>query len=212
MKIGVVFAGGGGKGSYQIGAWKAFHEFGLDKKIIAVAGTSVGAINAALFMQGDFQRAENAWLRISQGKILSLSAKKIINALVSLGIPLPIKSVLLINQLCHHGFFSRSGLLELINESLTLSAVSVSPIKGYAACLQTPPNMKITYFTFNNASPDRIISILLASSAIPAIFRPIEIDDHRYIDGGLPVVGDNIPIQPLYDHGCDFIFVIHLGV
>ena len=211
MKIGLVFAGGGGKGSYQIGVWKAFREFGLDEKVVAVAGTSVGAINAALFMQGDFQKAEDAWLRISPGKILSLSAKKIFNAFLSWGIKLPGKSILFINQLCDHGFFSRSGLLELINESLILSSVSDSPIKGYGACLQTPPNMKINYFTFNNASPNRIISILLASSAIPAIFRPIEIDGHRYIDGGLPIVGDNIPIQPLYDHGCDYIFVVHLS-
>jgi NTE family protein len=49
MKIGVVFEGGGGKGSYQIGAWKAIRDMGIEPYITCVSGTSVGALNAALF-------------------------------------------------------------------------------------------------------------------------------------------------------------------
>lgn len=30
MNIGVVFEGGGGKGAYQIGAWKAIRELGME--------------------------------------------------------------------------------------------------------------------------------------------------------------------------------------
>ena len=37
-KIGLVFAGGGGKGAYHIGVWKALREYGIDKNITAVAG------------------------------------------------------------------------------------------------------------------------------------------------------------------------------
>jgi NTE family protein len=48
-KIGLVFSGGGGKGAYEIGVWKAFKEYGIDKYVCAVSGTSVGALNAALF-------------------------------------------------------------------------------------------------------------------------------------------------------------------
>lgn len=60
--IGLVLAGGGGKGAYQIGVWKYLHECGLDRYVCAVSGTSVGSLNAALFASGDFQRAENLWL------------------------------------------------------------------------------------------------------------------------------------------------------
>ena len=49
--------GGGGKGSYQIGVWRAIRELGLEKWITAVSGTSVGALNAALFAKGDFEKA-----------------------------------------------------------------------------------------------------------------------------------------------------------
>ena len=42
---GIVFDGGGARGAYQIGAWKAMQEDGV--KISAVAGTSVGAVHGA---------------------------------------------------------------------------------------------------------------------------------------------------------------------
>lgn len=45
-EYGLVLDGGGARGAYQIGAWKALREAGV--KIEAVAGTSVGALNGAL--------------------------------------------------------------------------------------------------------------------------------------------------------------------
>ena len=45
-EYGIVLDGGGARGAYQIGAWKALKEAGV--KINAVAGTSVGALNGAL--------------------------------------------------------------------------------------------------------------------------------------------------------------------
>ena len=42
----LVFAGGGARGAYEIGAWKAIKEKNI--KIDAVGGTSVGALNAAV--------------------------------------------------------------------------------------------------------------------------------------------------------------------
>ena len=45
--IGLVFAAGGGKGSYEIGVWKYLHEIGLDQYVRAVSGTSVEALNAS---------------------------------------------------------------------------------------------------------------------------------------------------------------------
>ena len=44
---GLVLAGGGTKGAYEVGAWKALRELGVD--ITAIVGTSIGAINGALF-------------------------------------------------------------------------------------------------------------------------------------------------------------------
>ena len=52
----LVLDGGGARGAYQIGAWKALVEAGV--KINAVAGTSVGALNGALICMGNVELAE----------------------------------------------------------------------------------------------------------------------------------------------------------
>lgn len=50
----LVLDGGGARGAYQIGAWKALRESGV--KIYAVAGTSVGALNGALICMGIWRK------------------------------------------------------------------------------------------------------------------------------------------------------------
>lgn len=65
MDIGLVLEGGGGKGAYQIGVWQALRELGIEDHIRVIAGTSVGALNAALFLQGDLRRAKDLWFQIS---------------------------------------------------------------------------------------------------------------------------------------------------
>ena len=61
-EYGLVFDGGGARGAYQIGAWKALVEAGV--KINAVAGTSVGALNGALVCMGDVEKAEDIWSKM----------------------------------------------------------------------------------------------------------------------------------------------------
>ena len=51
----IVFAGGGSRGSWQLGVWKAFEKHGIPRPR-AIAGTSVGALNAAMFSQGAMKR------------------------------------------------------------------------------------------------------------------------------------------------------------
>ena len=44
----IALEGGGAKGGYEIGVWKALKEAGV--RIAAVSGTSVGALNGALMV------------------------------------------------------------------------------------------------------------------------------------------------------------------
>ncbi|MBO4404859.1 MAG: patatin-like phospholipase family protein [Treponema sp.] len=59
--IGLVFSGGGAKGAYQIGVWRALDEFHLSERVGVVSGTSVGSLNAALFACGDWENARKLW-------------------------------------------------------------------------------------------------------------------------------------------------------
>lgn len=62
MKQAIALAGGGTKGAYQVGAWKAMRELGIPFDI--VTGTSIGSVTAALMVQGDFDRAWELWTHI----------------------------------------------------------------------------------------------------------------------------------------------------
>ena len=59
-RIGLVLSGGGFKGAYQIGVWKALKELGVER-FSAIAGTSVGALNAVLIANDDLESAEEVW-------------------------------------------------------------------------------------------------------------------------------------------------------
>ena len=50
----LVLGGGGAHGAYQIGVWQALKEHDINFEIIT--GTSVGALNGALILQGDMKK------------------------------------------------------------------------------------------------------------------------------------------------------------
>jgi len=69
---GLAFEGGGAKGAYQIGVVKALLEKGY--KFDGFVGTSMGAVNAAVIAQGDFDKAIELWMNISIVKIFERDA------------------------------------------------------------------------------------------------------------------------------------------
>ena len=212
-RLGLVLAGGGGKGSYHIGVWKAFKELGFDKYIYAISGTSVGALNACLIYQNDYEKAEKIWLHEVQDKILSFDAENIVKNIAKILIPLgiPITRIMALAVIvASRGIFSRDGLLSLIDKYLDFDYLLNTNDPLYAACLAVP-DFNVHYFSINKSERDRIKKILLATSAIPFVFDKEVIDGTTYMDGGIPIVGDNIPIRPLYDLGCNIVVVVHLS-
>ena len=78
----LVLGGGGAHGAYQIGVWQALKEHDINFEIIT--GTSVGALNGALILQGDMKKAVNLWKSCRQDKCLRyqkwLQLKTFVNA------------------------------------------------------------------------------------------------------------------------------------
>lgn len=73
----LVLSGGGAKGAYQVGVWKAMTELGVAKDVRVISGTSVGGINAALFASvGDCQKIESVWLD-SMGDVMVVNKSKV---------------------------------------------------------------------------------------------------------------------------------------
>lgn len=63
---------------------------------------------------------------------------------------------------------------------------------------------KPTYFSKKDMHKDDYRHVM-ASCAIPAVCRPVEINGRFYYDGG---VSDSIPVQKAMDDGCDKLVVI----
>lgn len=211
-KLGIVLDGGGGRGAYQIGVWKYLKESKLYNSISAISGTSVGGLNSCLFALDEYNLAETIWRQKIQDKILSIDIdiKEICGKIaLQFGIQnfVPGASIIsFFTMLSTRGYFSRKGLIEIIDEYIDLNELSKMEFPIYATCVELPL-FETRYFKLNGYDIETIKKILLATSAIPIIFPKEEIEGKYYYDGGIK---DNSPITPLYEEGCTDIIVIHL--
>jgi NTE family protein len=182
MNKALAFCGGGGKGSFQIGVWKALKEKNIDFQ--AVAGTSVGALNAVLFALGDYEKAEKIWNGVNHKKMLSL------------------------NHDGTEGYFSRNGLREIFSE-IDLSQLDNSKTVDVFAATYNISEKRSEHFKLNGMRNEDKIAVLLASSAMPFAYESVEINGCRHRDGGY-IRSENIPIEPLFANGYKNIWIVSL--
>jgi len=181
--IGLVFSGGGARGAYQIGVWKALSEMGLDKRIGAVYGTSVGAINGAAFVQGDFQRALDIWSHIEPSSVFAdvdtaqlhsprkLWAARIKGAIKNRGMDV-------------------SPLKEMLRASVEEEKVRSSEL-AFGLVVYNMTERRADYLTKEEIPQGELVEYVIASATFP-VFQPHRIGDQLYLDGG---VRDNRPVQ-----------------
>ena len=200
----LILAGGGGKGAYEIGVWKAMRELGIDKKIRAVSGASVGVLNGALFVQGDYDRASRIWLTINAEKILDAGKFNFVEDLKAMAERWPDAEA---GSLLKEGIFSRDGLVQIIREELDVKRVAENGIPCYLACYNVTSNL-MDYINVTGMGQNDMETILLATSALPGIFGPVKFGKSLYLDGGLK---DNVPVRPLYNAGYRDFLVVHLS-
>jgi len=211
-KLGLVFAGGGGKGAYEVGVWKAFKEFGIDKNISAVSGTSVGGLNGALFTKGDFEQGLEVWQKMSPEKILQINPEQVISAL---GKIIPQTRILTVigeklGFLKSEGIFTQKGLESIIRGSLKDGELKDKiPLYICATDVSDSLSLKPIYKKLNDLDYETIVQYLLATSAIPVAFPKTEVEGLTLLDGFL---ADNTPMKPIIENeGCDKVIVVMLG-
>ena len=184
MKLGLVLAGGGGKGGYEIGVWKYLREIGLDKNISVISGTSVGGLNAVLMANGDYQTAENIWTNEIDNTILDTKSSK--------------------NK--DGALFSRDGLLNIIDRHINLNFLKNTETKVYVTSFNTD-SLRAESHCLNYYEPDKIKTLLCATSAIPVAFQQEKINGKTYMDGGIT---DNVPLSPLIKEKCTHAIIVYL--
>jgi predicted acylesterase/phospholipase RssA len=67
MRIGLVLGGGGAKGAYQIGVWRALGEYGVSH-FSAITATSVGGLNGLLMITTTRDDAKAIWMSLANFK------------------------------------------------------------------------------------------------------------------------------------------------
>ena len=216
-KIGLVLGGGGAKGAYQAGAWKAICEYGLDEYVESCSGSSIGALNCALIQLKTWEEVSEIWLNWDLNRFFltgGADLNDISNAIID------IKNG---REIQFDGLFSRDGLIELLNvigiEKLENSSVdffttvsNISALPEDRRVIDTVLDWYngknagfVQYINLKNTDREFITDMLLATSAIPIVYPPVEIGGQFYVDGG---INDNLPVAPVFRMGYKEIIAI----
>jgi NTE family protein len=191
--VAFVLSGGGNLGAVQVGMLRALAERGIHADL--VLGSSVGALNGAAYaadptLEG-IERLERTWLGL-RGKDDVMPS--------SSWLPLTAQFVRRKGGATHRN----DGLRDLIDMAL-------GPLRDFEA-LQVPFECVVTDIEAAEpvwfAEGPNLKDAVLASSALPAVYPPVEIDGVRYLDGAIV---DDVPIGRAVQLGAAEVYVLTVG-
>jgi NTE family protein len=161
-KIALVLGAGSSKGFAHIGALKVLEMNHIP--INMIVGTSVGSAVGSLYAYGyDAFQLQRISFSVGKGDIVDFI------------IPLPT-----------NGFIRGEKLEEFINKTLNNTPMEKLKIPFYAVATDIQNGQEVVFGSGNTGQAVR------ASCSIPGIFRPVQIGDGMYVDGGVvsPVAVD----------------------
>lgn len=182
-----VLSGGGNLGALQVGMLQSLVERDILPDVIL--GCSVGALNGAAIAADPSRamvlRMREMWLSLAGSEVLPTG--------------LPATLALARRGEAIHTNLHLRDVVERMIVSRRFEELTV-PFQCVAANLTDGEE---TWF-----SEGPLIDPVLASAAIPAVFPPVTIDGHRYIDGA---VVDDVPVLRAAALGYGRIYVLHVG-
>lgn len=196
---GLALEGGGARGSYQIGAYKALVESGF--RFSSIVGTSIGAINAAVICSGGLELLEGIWKEIDSSifEINPQMCDEIIHGNKQ------IKRDVTLDILKNRGI-SLNKLKDILNKYVDEEKVRNNNIK-FGLVITKLKGMKSLEYTIDDIPKGKLIDYLIASSSLPIFKIEKNIDEHIYLDGGFRNV---LPLTLLENMGCKNIIGIRL--
>ena len=204
MKRAIALGAGGARGAYQIGAWKALRELGVDYDI--VVGSSIGSVNGVAMVQDDYDLALDLWKNISVDKIfagdvdLDFEPQDIIGSTEKL-------VSLLIKILTNKGL-DISPFLDLLNDIVDEEKVRASAREFGIVALRVPL-IKGMEITKEKMKVGYMAKYILASSSAFPVFPVCEVDGNKYIDGGYY---DSLPINFARNLGAEEVVAIDVSL
>ena len=174
----LVLAGGGAKGSYQVGVWRALQELEWTPAIIT--GASVGTLNGCMFASGKADEVEQLWRTMENHDVLDVPATRDADELRAFFL-----------DVIRSGGLDVQPLAEQIDALIDEEAVRRSPIR-FGLVMTEMATMRSVQCRIEDIPAGQLKEYLLASSACFPALRPREIDGVKYIDGGWR---DNMPLR-----------------
>lgn len=173
----LVLAGGGARGSYQVGVWRALAELGWRPQIIT--GTSVGSLNGAMFALDMYETARSMWLTIRSKDVMELPEP---DAGLS-GLHAFLRDVV------REGGMDVTPLEEIVERVLDETALRAAPVR-FGLVTVEKRGLKPRELTLEQIPQGKVKDYLLASAACFPALRARDIDGVEFLDGGY---GDNMP-------------------
>jgi NTE family protein len=204
---GLVLGGGGAKGAYQIGVWKALNELKIDVGI--VCGTSVGALNGAFFAQKQYKRSYEMWANIKMEDVFEGDEEVFqgINEIFkekSFHVGFKFVEKLYKNIIGAKGL-DITPLRKMVDEYLDEDKLRKSEI-DFGFVTISISDKKVLRLYKDDVPNGQLKEYLLGSAMVPG-FSQDEHSDKKFIDGG---VYDNFPIKMVYDKGYKKIIGVSL--
>lgn len=195
----LVLAGGGSRGSYQIGVWQALND--LNVKIDIVTGTSVGALNAALIAMGDIEAATTMWKNITTSSILDVELDEDLSSREKIK---EMQRKFMKNAF--HGGTGASPLKTLIDDVIDETIIRNSYIKFGLVVVDKATLKPIEIFA-DEIDDGMLCEYLIASASLYPAMKSWIIGDKQYIDGGYY---DNLPVELALRGGATRVIAVDL--
>lgn len=198
MRYGLVFAGGGAKGAYEIGVWDALDRMGIE--IGAVTGVSIGSINGAMFVQRDFRRAKELWENITLSDIVAINGADMNNLFSMQNI------VGIISELYKNQGLDTEPLENLLKTVIDEDKIRKSGMDFGLTTYSLTDKKEVELFA-EQIPKGKLVEYILASACLPG-FQQRKIDGKAFIDGG---VNNNMPVNMLLERGYRNIIAVDIG-
>ena len=189
MKYALALGGGGTRGAFEVGVWQALSELGIE--INAITGTSIGAVNGAVFAAGI--DAESLWQKIKATDIADIKGDNLFN----------IPSLLSAIKTLPDGGIDASAFGKFLKEHIDEEKVRNSGI-DYGLCTYSSDTKKSCELFLDQIPVGELNDYVFASACFP-IFKPAVIDGAKYVDGAIK---NNLPVNMLIKRGYDTIISV----
>ena len=202
---GLVLEGGGTKGAYQIGAYRALRELGMEFK--GVAGTSIGALNGAYIVQDNIDIMEEIWTKHNYTHFMNIDEETYNNVKNVDFTPKNMNMVIsLINKARKNEGIDISPLRNLIESTLAEDTLRKSNKDFGLVTVMWDGKIIPRPMFLQDIPKGKLVDYLIASSSLP-IFKLDKLDDKLFLDG---MFHNNLPVSLLKEKGYEDIVVIRL--